>query len=46
MKAWVDEYGFKELTKFVNNIAKYHNNNALIYNDLVGMVDDAAATIR
>ena len=46
MKAWVDKYGFKKLTKFVSYMAKYHNNNALIHNNLIKMIDDAAAIIR
>ena len=46
MKAWVDEHGFEELTKFVSYVAKYHDDNALIHNDLVEMVDDAATTVR
>ena len=46
MKAWVDKYSFKELTKFINYMAKYYDDNALIHNDLVGMVDDIIATVR
>ena len=46
MKAWVDKYGFNNLNKFVSYITKYHNNNILIHNDLVGMVDDTLNTIR
>ena len=46
MKAWVDEYGFDNLTKFVSYIAKYYNDNILIHNDLVGMVDNILNTVR
>ena len=42
----MDEHGFKKLTKFISYIAKYHNNNTLIHNNLMEMVDNAATTIQ
>ena len=46
MKVWMDEHDFDKLTKFVSYITKYHDDNTLIYNNLVGMVDDAVAIMR
>ena len=42
----MDEDGFDNLIKFVSYITKYHDDNILIYNDLVRMVDDALNTVK